>query len=317
MLAPLGWLTALGALVRRRLYLLRVLPSKRLAVPVLVIGNLTVGGTGKTPLTILIANRLKQRGYRPGIVCSGYKGRASAWPQQVRPDSDPIMVGDESVLLARRTGCPVAASPRRAAAADALTSHVDCNVVLSDDGLQHLALARDIEIAVLDGVRRLGNGRCLPAGPLREPRGRLADVDFVVVNGDAGTGEIPMRMELGDPVNIVTPGARRPLSAFKGPPVHAVCGVGHPERFFQQLEKAGLEIIRHPFPDHHEFTAGDIGFDDGQPVLMTEKDAVKCVRFAAEEHWFVPADATVPESFFDDLFALLEHHLDHIRFDGP
>jgi tetraacyldisaccharide 4'-kinase len=304
-LAPLGWLTAAAALGHRWCYQSGILAATRIEVPVIVIGNLTVGGTGKTPLTISIAKRLKQHGFRPGIVCRGYRGHAKSWPQQVRADSDPMMVGDEAVVLAKRTECPVAAAPRRAAAAAALVSHSGCDILLSDDGLQHLALARDLEIVVVDGGRRLGNGRCLPAGPLREPDCRLASVDHVVVNGTARPGEVEMRVQLGDPVCLRRPGLRRPLSAFKGPPVHAVCGIGNPERFFLQLEAAGLELIRHPYPDHHEFTAGQIQFDDALAVFMTEKDAVKCARFALENQWAVPANAVVPESFFEDLLAAL------------
>lgn len=303
--APLGWLTAAGATLRRCLYNFGIFPSTKIGVPVIVVGNLTVGGTGKTPLTITIAKLLKQHGFNPGIVCRGYKGRAKSWPQQVRADSDPVMVGDEPVLLAKRTGCPVAAGPRRAAAAAALVSHFDCDVVVSDDGLQHLALQRDIEIAVVDGVRRLGNGRCLPAGPLREPASRLSAVDHVVTNGSAEIGEIEMRIELGDPESLIQPGLRRTLSAFKGPPVHVVCGIGNSDRFFEQLEAAGLDVVRHSFADHHEFSAGDLEFDDGHAVLMTEKDAVKCVRFAGERQWYVPADAVLPQNFLDDLLSQL------------
>jgi tetraacyldisaccharide 4'-kinase len=216
------------------------------------------------------------------------------------------MVGDEPVLLAQRTDCPVGAGPDRVAAVAALVAHSGCDVVISDDGLQHLALVRDVEIAVLDGERRLGNRRCLPAGPLREPAGRLKSVDFVVTNGRAQNGEVEMRICLGDAASLRDPALRRPLEAFRGRPVHAVCGIGHPTRFFDQLEAAGLEIIRHAFPDHHNFLPNEIVFEDGNAVLMTEKDAVKCARIASEGQWYVPVDAVLPDSFSKALVEMLE-----------
>ena len=280
MLAPLGWLYCIGALLRRAAYLFGILPIGRVDVPVVVVGNICVGGTGKTPLAIWIAQFLKHNGLRPAIVARGYRGRAVKWPQQVRPDSDPITVGDEPVLLAQATGCPVAADPNRLRAARTLLEHVECDVIISDDGLQHLALGRDLEIAVIDGIRRHGNARCLPAGPLREPVSRLDSVDMIVANGGGLPGEFDMRLAAGDARNLAEATLSRPLDVFEGGPVHAVCGIGSPERFFETLERAGLALIRHNFPDHHAFSAADISFDDALPVLMTEKDAVKCRRFA-------------------------------------
>ncbi len=297
-LAPAGWLFAGVVTVRRALYRARLLPSIRLPVPVIVIGNVTVGGTGKTPLVIWAAELLSARGYRPGVVSRGYRGQATQWPQQVRADSDPAMVGDEPVMIARRTGCPVvAAGSERAAAAAALVKHSGCNVVLSDDGLQHLALARDMEIAVIDAERRFGNGRCLPAGPLREPVARLQSVDFIVVNGESMDAEIKMHLEAGAPTGVSDSGHQLTFSALRETPVHAVCGIGNPQRFFRQLESKGLEVIRHPYPDHHEFVPEELAFDDDYPVLMTEKDAVKCVRFASNRMWYVPVDAVLPSDF--------------------
>ncbi|NIM28632.1 MAG: tetraacyldisaccharide 4'-kinase [Gammaproteobacteria bacterium] len=304
-LAPLGWLYCTGAVLRRAAYRIGLLPSRRVGAPVIVVGNISVGGTGKTPLVIWIARLLAGSGLRPGIVARGYRGRATSWPQQVRPDSDPVMVGDEPVLIARATGCPVAVDPDRVRAARALLSHVDCDVIISDDGLQHLALARDVEIAVVDGARRHGNGRCLPAGPLREPRSRLDSVDMVVANGGGLPGEFSMRVQMEDAENLLEASLRRPLADFKGGTVHAVCGIGAPERFFAALEGAGLTLIRHRFPDHHPFSASDIRFDDAAPVLMTEKDAVKCRRFADPRHWCVPVRAELPGAFTARLLRLL------------
>ncbi len=297
-LAPAGWLFAAAVAVRRGLYRIRVLPSTRLPVPVIVVGNITVGGTGKTPLVVWMAELLSRHGYRPGIVSRGYLGKAKQWPQQVRPDSDPLMVGDEPVMLSRRTGCPVVAcGPRRAAAAAALVEHSGCDLVLSDDGLQHLALARDVEIAVIDAQRRFGNGRCLPAGPLREPVKRLESVDFVVVNGDSSETGIQMQLQAGAPTSLGESGRQATFSSFKQTPVHAVCAIGNSERFFRQLESKGLEIIRHRFPDHHPFQPEELDFGDDHPLMMTEKDAVKCIRFANDRMWYVPVNVVLPSDF--------------------
>ncbi len=305
LLAPLGWLVALFAVLRRAAYRAGMRRSWQVGCPVVVVGNLSVGGTGKTPLVIAIARLLARHGLRAGVVCRGYRGSASRWPRKVRPDSDPGRVGDEAVLLARRTGGPVAAGPNRIAAARILVRRAKCDVILSDDGLQHLRLDRDVEIVVVDGVRRHGNGRCLPAGPLREPLSRLESVDLVVVNGAGQPGELEMELVPGDAVSLVDADLRRPLDSFGGAPVHAVCAIGHPERFFRTLEANGLTIVRHPFPDHHPFRESEIRFPDGAPVLMTEKDAVKCERFADERHWYVPVEAVLSDELEARLPALL------------
>ncbi len=304
-LAPLGWLYCAAAMARRAAYRLGIARVGRVGAPVIVVGNISVGGTGKTPLVIWIARFLMSRGLRPGIVSRGYRGKADHWPQQVRPDSDPIMVGDEPVLLAQATRCPVAADPNRLRAARSLLAHTECDLIISDDGLQHLAMGRDVEIAVIDGVRRHGNRRCLPAGPLREPVSRLASVDLIVANGGGVSGEFHMRMRAGEAKSLSKETLNRPLDDFKAGPVHAVCGIGSPQRFFDTLEGAGLALIRHRFPDHHAFCAADIEFDDELPVLMTEKDAVKCRRFADARHWCVPVQAELPEAFGACLLSLL------------
>lgn len=305
LLAPLGWLYCAGAVLRRAAYRGGLLRTRRVGAPVIVVGNISVGGTGKTPLVIWIAELLRSRGLRPGIVSRGYLGRADKWPQQVRPDSDPITVGDEPVLLAAATGCPVAADPDRLRAAESLLAHFDCDVIISDDGLQHLRLGRDVEIAVVDGTRRHGNGRCLPAGPLREPVSRLASVDLVVANGGGLPGEFTMKMRIEGVRNLGREEPPGRLESFDACPVHAVCGIGSPERFFATLEHAGLTVIRHPFPDHHAFGPADIAFDDDFPVLMTEKDAVKCRRFADTHHWCVTVRAVLAEAFAAELMMLL------------
>jgi tetraacyldisaccharide 4'-kinase len=291
-LRPLSWLYRGVVAARRAAYGIGLLRSRRFGVPVIVVGNLTVGGTGKTPLVIWIVELLRREGYRPAVVSRGYRGRARHWPQQVRPDSDPLMVGDEALVLARRCSCPIAVGPDRAAAVEALLRYSDCDVIVSDDGLQHYALARDIEIAVVDGVRRFGNGFCLPAGPLREPVARLDKVDFTVVNGGATLrreypmtiGALALRKVRNDTV------AYRP-EEFPVRDVHAVAGIGNPARFFQQLKQLGFMPSEHPFPDHHPFRPGDLRFGDARPIVMTEKDAVKCRRFCEDDCWFLEIEA--------------------------
>ncbi len=292
--------------IRRRAYRWRLLPSVRLELPVVVVGNISVGGTGKTPLTIWLVERLRRAGYRPGIITRGYGGKAATWPQCVVAESDPALVGDEPVIMAQRCGCPVVAGPDRVSAAKRLLDSSECDILVSDDGMQHYRLQRDLEIAVIDGARRFGNGHCLPAGPLREPVSRLAEVDFVVVNGGAGTGECEMVLEQGDAVSLGRSLSTSPLAAFRGQVVHAVAGIGNPERFFGQLRAQGLDLIEHAFPDHHPFTADDIAFDDELPVLMTEKDAVKCRHFAGSGQWYVPVEAHLEQRFEQALLARIK-----------
>lgn len=300
LLWPLSLIFGSVAAVRRLAYRAGGLRTHRVGVPVVVIGNITVGGSGKTPLLIWAARHLQRLGYHPGVISRGYGGKASNWPQQVRPDSDTEVVGDEAVLIARWTGCPVAVGPDRVTAACALLKHHRCDVLLSDDGLQHYSLGRDLEIAVIDGARRLGNGMLLPAGPLREGAWRLREVDMVVVNGQGMTGEFSSRLRTRDAVNLVT-GERCAVRSFRATPVHAVAGIGNPTRFFDMLEHMGLTVMPHPFPDHYVFAPADLEFGDTAPVLMTEKDAVKCERFAVPNFWSVPVEAQ-PEAEFVQQF---------------
>lgn len=296
-LRPLSWLFALLVMLRRLAYKARLLRSYRLPVPVVVVGNISVGGTGKTPLVTWLVKTLQQAGYRPGVITRGYGGQAQHWPQQVRPDSDPVMVGDEPVLLAQRCGCPIVAAPDRVLAARQLLEYSNCNILISDDGLQHYRLQRDIEIVVVDGVRRFGNGHCLPAGPLREPVSRLKQVDFVVANGAAMGGEVAMQLLPGAVRSLSDDNRVVPLPEFCGQQLHAVAGIGNPTRFFELLKRNGLTVIEHPFPDHHTFVAADLAFADELPVLMTEKDAVKCRRYADDRMWYLPVEAQLDESF--------------------
>ncbi len=310
LLRPLSWLFRFGAWIRRGCYRLGILQIHRLRVPTIVVGNITVGGTGKTPLVIWLVEHLLRRGLAPGVVSRGYGGKSGEWPQAVFPDSDPKEVGDEPVVVARRTGCPVFVGPERAESAAYLLTETDCDILVSDDGLQHYALGRDIEIAVIDGERRFGNGYCLPAGPLREPVARLASVDIVVCNGEAQPGEEHMGLVPGDLINLVDERLKRAIEDFIGGPVHAVAGIGNPGRFFATLRQRGLEIIEHPFADHHTYVADDLNFKDELPVLMTEKDAVKCTKFARVSYWFLKTEAELGPGFAERLDALLRDDRD-------
>jgi tetraacyldisaccharide 4'-kinase len=314
LLLPFAALFAALAALRRAAYRVGLLRQERLAVPVVVVGNITVGGSGKTPLVIWLVECLRAAGFNPGVVSRGYGGDAARWPQWVTPDSDPRAVGDEPVLIARRTGCPVAVAPSRVEAAKFLLQRAVCDVVICDDGLQHYALARDIEIAVVDGARRFGNGWLLPAGPLREAPARLRTVDFIVANGGSYQGAFDMALRVSAVRRIADPDVRRELDDFRGQPVHAVAGIGNPGRFFAQLRAAGVRTVEHPFPDHHVFRADDLEFGDAYPVLMTEKDAVKCRTLTGGEFWYVTVDAHVDARLGESLalrLGLLRQELGH------
>ena len=294
-----------GGVIRLRgmLYRAGALRSVRLPAPVVVIGNLSVGGTGKTPLTIAVAGALRARGWRPGVVSRGYGGSRRE-PLLLGDAPDPAQVGDEPCLI-RASGVPVAVGRDRPAAARLLLA-AGCDVLVADDGLQHYALARDVEICVIDGTRRFGNRRLLPAGPLREPLRRLEQVDLRVCNGGAtAEGEYAMQLCGGEALALCD-SRRQPLAGFAGQRVHAVAAIGHPQRFFDSLCEAGIEVIGHAFADHHAFAAHELDFGDGLPLLMTDKDAVKCRRFAQPHWWRVPVRACLPDAFYDALAARVE-----------
>lgn len=286
--------------LRRILYGMKVLKGAHPGIPVIVVGNITVGGSGKTPLVIWIAEFLRKNGWTPGIVSRGYGATESA-PRAATIASEAAEVGDEPIVLSRRSGCPVWVGADRVAVAAALrAAHPDVDVVILDDGLQHYALRRDLEIAVLDS-RGLGNGRYLPAGPLREGPARLRSVDAVVGNGFSWPGAFAMKIE-GDVLHRMTDANdRRPASAFAGQSVHAVAGIGNPNRFFLHLRALGMRALPHPFPDHHAFTPEEIAAatasPPGLPVVMTEKDAVK-LRRAAQPHWWALPVTARPDAAF-------------------
>jgi tetraacyldisaccharide 4'-kinase len=285
---PLECVYRLAFGLRETAYRIGLKRTRSVAVPVIVVGNVTVGGTGKTPCVIWLVNELRSRGYRVGCVSRGYGGRARRWPQLVDRGSDPVEVGDEPVLIALATGCPVAVGPDRVAAAERLLAQTRLDVLIADDGLQHRALDRVFEIAVVDGERGLGNGACLPAGPLREPAARLDRVDAVVVNGgDWGEGSVFRARLVPERIVSVAADGERSLVDFRDTIVHAVAGIGHPERFFTMLKAAKIRLIAHAFPDHARLTPSDLAFGDDLPILMTAKDAVKCRAFADQRYWSV------------------------------
>lgn len=287
-------------IVKLRLYCYKnnIFKSYKAPVPVIVVGNLTVGGTGKTPLVIYLAQLLQQQGLKPGIVLRGYKSK-SIGAILVQKNTDPYLVGDEAVLLARRTGCPVVVARQRALGVQKLLKIHEINIILCDDGLQHYALQRDLEIAVIDGERMFGNGHCLPMGPLREFPQRLFQVDLTIVNG---TDMKLMNSEIYGLINKRTVA----MNSFAGKTVHAIAGIGTPKKFFQQLRNLGMTVIPHEFPDHHAFKKSDINFADYLPVLMTEKDAVKCGSFATDLHWAVPISTVVTDEIKEKFCSLVQ-----------
>lgn len=302
-LRVLAGLYAAVVRARRALYAAGLLPRTRLPVPVIVVGNISVGGTGKTPLTIALVDALRARGFRPGVISRGHGGSARG-PLVVGQRADPRVVGDEACLIGRATGSPVAVGRDRVAVARALLKAARPNVLIADDGLQHYKLCRDVEICVIDGERRFGNGRLLPAGPLREPRSRADAFAFRVCNGGAAQpGEIAMVLRGDVAVSLIDASRQCRLPDWAGRRAHAVAGIGNPARFFARLRAAGIDVIEHPFADHFAYAPADLDFGDDLPVLMTDKDAVKCVAFADARCWSVPVRADLPEEFFDAVAA--------------
>jgi tetraacyldisaccharide 4'-kinase len=289
--------------LRSRLYGRGVFTASQLPVPVVVVGNITTGGTGKTPLTIALSLALEQRGWRPGIISRGY-GSEHSHARAVRPPHNALSTGDEPLLMARSTGLPVWVGHDRAETGAALLQdNPGVNVIICDDGLQHLALRRDFEIAVIDGRRTLGNGWLLPGGPLREPAHRLDSVDAIVINGDSQMAKSHYRMELEPQcwVNLAHPDEQWPPQHFQGQTCHAVAGISNPDRFFATLKTLGVEVVEHAYPDHHPFVRGDLCFTPDLPILMTEKDGIKCTSFAPENAYELRVMARVDTALVERL----------------
>ena len=295
LLLPLSLVFCLLTMLRRMFYRIGLLKSFATAKPVIVVGNISVGGTGKTPLIVYLCQLLKQRGLKPGVISRGYGGHARNYPLLLDENISAHDAGDEPLLIAMRTDCPVAVGPDRIADIDCLLKNADVDIILADDGMQHYRLQRNAEIAVVDASRELGNGFCLPAGPLREPESRLDSVDLVIRNGGEAN-QASFTINAGIAISLGPEKQQTSLDDFSQQTVHAVAGIGNPQRFFDLLEQQGIRCIQHAFADHHEFTLSELSFDDGLPVLMTEKDAVKCLQFDLPNHWYVPVDVALSET---------------------
>lgn len=282
-------------------------------IPIIVVGNISVGGTGKTPLVIYIVKQLQQAGYSPAIISRGYKGKAKEWPQRVISTTSPYLVGDEPVLLATQTDVPIVVGPDRNMNIRCLLNHHACDIIISDDGLQHYKMPRAVEVIVVDAMRGFGNGWCLPAGPLRESPQRINEGDFCVINGEnmpphlaiQHPNRYTMRIQ-GDSLVNLSNTQQIPLSTLAAQNVHVVTGIGHPQRFFNHLQNAGLKLVTHSFADHHNFQQEDLNFSHNYPIIMTEKDAVKCRKFQSDNCWYLPVKAHLSTDFTKTLLAKLD-----------
>jgi tetraacyldisaccharide 4'-kinase len=317
LLYPFSMLYGLIVFLRRLLFKLNLKKTSYFKTPIIIVGNITVGGSGKTPVVIWLAKFLKTQGLKVGIVSRGYGGCATTWPQAVKANSQPRQVGDEAVLITRQTNCPMVVAPDRVKAVNQLLSDNSCDVVISDDGLQHYALGRAMEIAVIDDSFLLGNGALLPAGPLRESASRLTSVDCIVYNSQHGSemsydnvntylkkryrlSTLPMFIAVhrkpGEIYQLINSNAKLDVAQIKRP-VHAVSGIANPIRFLKSLRSLGLYVIQHIYKDHHWFEKKEIDFDKNDIIIMTEKDAVKCEAFADRRHWCLPLQVTMSQCF--------------------
>ena len=347
-LTPLSWLFLSVSWIRRFAYHCGLLQSHRLPVPVIVVGNITVGGTGKTPLVISLVEHLTLQGFKPGVISRGF-GRQGAdlqAPRRVSPNSNPAEFGDEPVLIANRLTCPVYISANRVAAAKALLQdNPQCNLLISDDGLQHYALKRDVEVVVVDAAKGFSNGKLLPAGPLREPLSRLVNVDLIVVNGDKATYQafvennlthihrhiftqhntsslsnqasktavINMQLAAGDFYALNDPNKKVSAEYFAHKTMTAIAGIGNPDRFFSQLTNLGLTFSSQAFADHYAYTAADLSAITSDIILMTEKDAVKCRQFNDDRIWVLPVQAVFDDTSRSILFSCIQRATENLR----
>lgn len=298
-LSPLSLLYCLVVSVRRLLYRSEVLKSVSLDVPVVVIGNIVAGGSGKTPLIIALCDLLRSRGIKVGVVSRGYGGDYQG-VRQVHADDPAVLVGDEPLMIARRTGVPVVVSRDRVAAIEHLLDNNICQLVLSDDGLQHYRMRRDLEIAVVDAQQRFGNGLCLPSGPLREMRSRLGDVDIVVENGGDMNEDCAYELMIENCCRLDGE-EQKEIKAFTDYSTHAVAGIGHPKRFFDQLKAYDIPLIVHAYADHHRYQQSDFEGWQQERILMTEKDAVKCDRLSLPDAWYVRVAASLSSRLIEEL----------------
>lgn len=299
LLRPLEWLYRCAVMRKRRTFLAGTREAYRAPVPVLVVGNVTVGGTGKTPMILWLIEHCRARGLRVGVVSRGYGAAPPQLPWRVGAGDSAAQAGDEPLLIVQRSGVPLAIAPLRSRAIQKLLAEEELDLILCDDGLQHYRLARDLELVLIDAARGLGNGRCLPAGPLREPAGRLAEVDAVLCNGAAADTEQGFALQLRPSVLVnLSSGERVGLDHFtSGQQVHAVAGIGNPQRFFNTLEALNWRPVAHPFADHAEYSPEVLRFSPELPLVMTEKDAVKCRGFAKDDWWYLAVEAQPSPAF--------------------
>ncbi|HIC40295.1 MAG TPA: tetraacyldisaccharide 4'-kinase [Piscirickettsiaceae bacterium] len=300
LLLPIAGVFYLLSSLRRRLYRIGLIATHHFDVPVIVVGNITVGGSGKTPIVIALVNYFKQQGKQVGVVSRGYGGAHQQGSLLVSQDIQASKSGDEPLLIATQTQVPVIINKDRSQAVKDLITNHHVDLIISDDGLQHYAMGRSVEIAVVDGQRRFGNGFFLPAGPLRESESRLKSVDFVINNGALYAGEIPSGLVPKAFINVVT-NEQKPLDFFANQTCHAIAGIGHPQRFFDSLVELGVNAQNHAFADHHLFTQKDLEFEGNYPIIMTAKDCVKCKDFATQQMWYLQVDADLSDDFLTKL----------------
>jgi tetraacyldisaccharide 4'-kinase len=307
-LVPFSWIFGLVTWLRRLAYRYSLVRSYRLSAPVIIVGNINVGGSGKTPVVIWLIEQLKQNGYQPGVISRGYGGGARL-PTKVTAESDASLVGDEPVLIANRCDCPVWVGENRVDVGEALLkAHPDCNVVISDDGLQHYRLKRDIEIAVVDADSSNQSARLLPAGPLREPLTRLNTVDAIISNGEKLNLATFQMQLMGERFYNLADASKTAIAAdFNRKVVRAMAGIGKPERFYDHMCKLGLTFTTVSFDDHHSYTAAELAEIDCEILIMTEKDAVKCKSFAEVHHWVLPVEAQIDDALMPLILAKLQH----------
>ena len=315
LLSPLS--TVYGGVIalRKTAFKRGVFDTYHAPVPVVIVGNLTVGGTGKTPLVVHLVEQMRARGFNPGVISRGYSGESSSYPLTVTRDTPVEQSGDEPALIVRRTNVPMAVGPDRRASIEMLLNSYDIDLIISDDGLQHLALHRDVEICMIDDTSEQKNDNLLPAGPYREPLSRLMSVDFIVRHGgEVGNAENQFSMHL-EPSKPRAVSPENTAEFPNGSHIQAIAGIGNPQRFFDTCNALGLSITAHSFADHHHFSVDDITFSD-EPVLMTEKDAVKCNKFATNHHWYLPVNAVLSDSFADAVVNKIRTTIEVIPKDG-
>ena len=330
-LYPVEILYSIVMWCNKRLYLYKVFATHKFNVPVIVVGNITVGGTGKTPMVMYLANYLQEIGFKPGIITRGYKSKVNRSAVPVFKNSDAELFGDEPVILANNTNCPVVIGRQRAKAVRFLLNNYQVNIIIADDGLQHHALARDLEIVMIDGARMFGNGYLLPRGPLREHLDRLQTANLVLLNGgnQQPADKIAAISSINAKINVkqyniklipeiirqvVNSSITKAVSDFKL--VHAVAGIGNNNRFFEALENLGIKIIRHGFPDHYQYREQDFNFNDNLPIVMTEKDAVKCQKFATDNFWYLQVKVDIENiiEFHSYLAEFIKRHGSYVEF---